>query len=524
MKKSRSKDRLLAGLATYFVLFTVICLPMLLTSLVRTTASSASVVVPALYSVIPLALRNELQKPLSTHDIELYKTAMAAQDEQNWKAADEALAELSDTLLQGYILKERFLHRNYDTSAAELEEWLAQYHDLPQAYEVFRLAKAKYPSLANGLEPISKPAMISVMGDDNGLASSFLRSKHYTTWRDAIAAYGKKDYQGALALFDKILEDGDNLSPWKLSAAAYWSWRAHSQLGNDDKAAQSLELAASEPQSFYGLLAIKQLKQSPQLQNDDLSLTAADIAKLEQKPAVIRALALHQIGRNDLAEEELRASYLELPRNERPLMLKLADRLSLPALQISLAKRFETASNSLSAAKFPIPDWEPVGGFNVDPALIYALVRQESGFRPQARSHAGAMGLMQLMPGTAQMMRKQVGEHTIAGASPEQRNVTLGQSYVRHLLDNPLVDNNVIFMLASYNAGIGRLQQWKQSLNYDDDPLLFIEQIPYPETRYYVMQVMTNYWLYSELLGVKNPTLGSLANLRWPHYSEASIS
>ena len=124
---------------------------------------------------------------------------------------------------------------------------------------------------------------------------------------------------------------------------------------------------------------------------------------------------------------------------------------------------------------------------------------------------------MQLMPATARMMDAKIGNR-LSGASDAERNITLGQGYVRHLLENALVDNNVIFMLTSYNAGIGRLQTWKKSLNYQNDPLLFIEQIPYDETRYYVMQVMTNYWLYSEILGSKAPTLDALATNDWPVY------
>ena len=520
MKKSSRKDRFWVGLATFALLFTIISLPQLVISWFSAPNTKEAVAIPAASSGLSIfSFKHDLKNPLSAADANYYKQAFAAQKANDWHAADDALAKVQNRLIEGYVLKERYLQRNYDTSAFEIEAWLAQYFELPQAYEVYNLGRAKFPQTISKLQPITKPTMVTVMGDDNGLASSFAGSKHFTTWNNAIAAYAKKDYAKTADLLEDMLKDSDTLSPWKRSAAGYWAWRAYDAMGQKDKARTSLEIAANEPQSFYGILAANQLKKNVPLVENDLSFSAAEIESLEKKPTVLHALALSQAGRQDLAEQELRAGYITMSAIERPMVLKLASRMSLPALQIALAKRFETADNTVDSAKFPIPDWEPVGGFSVDPALIYALVRQESGFRAGALSPAGATGLMQLMPTTAQMMNKHLGD-SMAGIDEASRNVTLGQNYVRHLLNNPLVDNNVIFMLTAYNAGIGRLQTWKSSIDYQNDPLLFIEQMPYAETRHYVMQVMTNYWLYSKLLGVKNPTLASLANLEWPVYNK----
>jgi len=96
--------------------------------------------------------------------------------------------------------------------------------------------------------------------------------------------------------------------------------------------------------------------------------------------------------------------------------------------------------------------------------------------------------------------------------------MALGQDYVKHLLANDLVEGNLIFMLTAYNAGPGRLQEWKKSIEYKNDPLLFIESIPYPETRNYVMQVMTNYWIYSELTGSTTKSAKAILSGSWPSY------
>jgi len=452
---------------------------------------------------------------LSRADSALYTDAFKAQRVYDWAAADQILAQVGNPILKGYVLAERYLNRKYDTKADELNAWLAQYRDLPQSYEIAEVAVNKF-SLPQAR--IKKPEIITVRGDDNGLAANFAESKYYTTWKSGISAYQAGKFDKAAEHFDKMIAGRDELSPWKISAAAFWSWRAHTKLGEKEKAAGSLIIAASEPRSFYGILARRQLGQNLEVDNEELDLTDEQMTSLGQYPAISRTIALAQANRNDLAERELRVLYSSLPSEDRHATLALAHQLMLPALQITLAKRLETKDKHYDVAKYPIPEWEPVGGFSVDPALIYALVRQESGFRSGAISPVGAMGLMQLMPGTASMMSRKVGNYQISGASEAEKNITLGQGYVRHLLENQLVDNNMIYMLTAYNAGIGRLQEWKATRNYQDDPLLFIETMPFAETRHYVMQVMTNYWLYNEILGIQSPTLAALAQNRWPVY------
>jgi soluble lytic murein transglycosylase-like protein len=97
-------------------------------------------------------------------------------------------------------------------------------------------------------------------------------------------------------------------------------------------------------------------------------------------------------------------------------------------------------------------------------------------------------------------------------------NMTLGQNYLHHLMDSKLVEGNLFYLLAAYNAGPGRLQEWKRNIDYNNDPLLFVESIPYAQTRNYVMQVMANYWIYSELTGKANYSVHALLHGHWPWY------
>ena len=232
-------------------------------------------------------------------------------------------------------------------------------------------------------------------------------------------------------------------------------------------------------------------------------------------------VALAQAGMTELAEKELRLRFPQAEGEDKPRLLALAHELGLASVQISMAKQLRSSDHELDFARYPLPTWRPEGGFKIDPLLLFALMRQESGFRPSAVSSGGALGLMQLMPQTASFMQKKMdrdGAGRVAGNVAEPvPNMTLGQNYVEHLLDNDLVDGNLIYLLAAYNAGPGRLQEWKGRFT-DSDPLLFVESIPFGQTRNYVMQVMTNYWIYAELDGSENRSVYALMKGRWPSY------
>ena len=168
---------------------------------------------------------------------------------------------------------------------------------------------------------------------------------------------------------------------------------------------------------------------------------------------------------------------------------------------------------------YPIPNWSPQGGFKIDPALLYAVMRQESSFNPNALSRKGASGLMQLMPNTAyhitnnRPLRNNQRELLI----PEV-NLSIAQDYIFQLLGNEDVRGDLILMTIAYNAGPTRVAKWKRRFSYDQDPLLFIERIPFRETRLYVQRVLTNLWIYGDRLDQNIPSLQALASGFSPVY------
>ncbi len=172
------------------------------------------------------------------------------------------------------------------------------------------------------------------------------------------------------------------------------------------------------------------------------------------------------------------------------------------------------------AGLYPLPHWQPESGFQVDRALIYAFVRQESRFDPNARSRSGARGLMQLLPSTASY---------VAGDPRYRRgrlrflyfpeiNLDLGQRYLLYLMGQDAVENDLFRLATAYNGGPGNLAKWQAAMDHRDDPLLFIESLPSRETRFFAERILANLWIYRARLGQPAPSLEALASGQSPTY------
>jgi soluble lytic murein transglycosylase-like protein len=201
--------------------------------------------------------------------------------------------------------------------------------------------------------------------------------------------------------------------------------------------------------------------------------------------------------------------------------LALSVRLSLPQASLTLARNLLDRGKVYMAGLYPTPTWQPEDGFHVDKGLLFALIRQESGFNPYAKSYVGARGLMQLMPGTAHHVRSMQGLTRLSRNElyNPAKNMKLGQDYLTYLQDE--MGGNLVQMIAAYNAGPGNVHRWADNLP-TDNPLLFIESIPYQETRNYVMHVMSNLWIYHRYFKGKDPILSAMAKNQWPSHVQVA--
>jgi soluble lytic murein transglycosylase-like protein len=162
-----------------------------------------------------------------------------------------------------------------------------------------------------------------------------------------------------------------------------------------------------------------------------------------------------------------------------------------------------------------VPQYTPPGGYHIDPCLVLAFARVESRFQPKAVSTAGARGVMQVLPGTAQLVGSVAPEK--GQLNDPAYNLGLGERYLQSLIDQ--TNGNLFQLAAAYNAGPNALTRWLTTRpEITGDPLLFIESIPYAETRSYIKYVMTYYWMYAKRTKQDAPTLDETAEGQWPTY------
>ena len=317
------------------------------------------------------------------------------------------------------------------------------------------------------------------------------------------------------------LTQAEAAHPSERSRAAFWAARASIVEQKPQHVAGFLQIAAEDTQGIYGLLARAVLGEEevydwsyPQALDDGLAAVA-------ELPGGRRALALGQIGQSGLAEQEIRKLAARVSPDLMPGLIGLAAWLDLPAAQMRLAQSLRHRDGGgHHAALYPLPSWQPTTGFTVDRALVYAVMRAESGFDPEAESYAGARGLMQVMPATAKevALRSEVELVDWDGLFEPATGMTLGQAYLDEILRLPGIGDNLMFVAVAYNAGPGRVAAWREGLGPDADPLLFLESIPLRETRIYVKKVLTNFWTYRDRLGQPRPSLKALAGNAWPLY------
>lgn len=337
-------------------------------------------------------------------------------------------------------------------------------------------------------------------------------------WIAALSHWQLRNYESAAVHFEAFANAKYNNSASR-SAGAYWAARAHLVTKNPVKVAKYLEIAADEPFTFYGVLANRQLGNDHAYDWSALKLTASGFRAVTEYPSVARAVALTQIGRGDLADAELRRIHGRVSANLDRDLLALAIALDLPAAQLQIAEY--SRGDGFEPGLFPLPKYQPADGFELDRALIYAFIRKESKFDPNAKSWAGARGLMQLMPRTASSLAK---DNSLRSSNADKLfdpsfNLKLGQDYLQQLLRRGDPSGNLYALAVAYNGGPGNLRKWTKELKTDSsDPLFFIESIPSGETRAFIEQVLTNLWIYRNRLGQSAPTLEAAAGGKWPIY------
>jgi soluble lytic murein transglycosylase-like protein len=337
----------------------------------------------------------------------------------------------------------------------------------------------------------------------------------HSAWVSGLASWRLNDCEAASRSFREVAATSRER---ELGAGGYyWAARAEQACRRPRLVAPLLKAAARSNESFYGLLARETLGLDTRLPPGPHNYSAA----VESLPNVRRALELVAIGERWLAEDMLRHQARIGRAAEHHGLIEFAKRLDLAGAQFWLAHNGQPGAVADPSDRYPAPRWTPITGWRVDPALAFAHIIQESTFRADAVSPAQAVGLMQVRPGTAQdMARARNLPYSRGSLTDPGYNLEFGQSFIELMRRSSATGGQLPRIMAAYNAGPTPVARWAW-IPDRGDPLLWIESIPYWETRFYVPAVFRNMWVYQGLAGADAPTLKSIAEHSWPAFPAA---
>jgi soluble lytic murein transglycosylase len=329
----------------------------------------------------------------------------------------------------------------------------------------------------------------------------------------------RPDLMEALIREALIQQDWEKAYRWVLRLPAdnrkterwtYWQARIMEQLKIKElegKTPKDFYVNVANTRSFYGFLASDKLGVNYSLLDKPLTISKEILNKVESDPGIQRAREFYLLGNLAAASREWTFTTNHLPTTEEMVAAgRIADRWGWYRQAIQTMQDSDYWDEL--SVRFPIPFHEHVKAAvrqtSIDPHFVFAIAKQESAFNSDAKSPVGAMGLMQLMPTTAKSTAKKAGLlYRPQDLLLAEKNIALGSRYLEELL--AAFSGNRILAAAAYNAGPSRVKQW---LNKDENKLpydVWIETIPYKETRLYVQNILSFAVVYAYRTGSKQP-------------------
>lgn len=318
-------------------------------------------------------------------------------------------------------------------------------------------------------------------------------------------ALEQQDWEKAFSWLLRLPADSLKTERW-----SYWQARIMEQLKIKElngKTPKDLYAQVAATRSFYGFLASDKLGVDYSLLDKPLPISKELMTKIEAEPGIQRAREFYLLGELASASREWSFTTNRLPSTEEMVAAsRLADRWGWYRQAIQTMQDSEYWDEL--SVRFPIPFHEHVKAASrqtsIDPHFVFAIAKQESAFNSDAKSPVGAMGLMQLMPTTAKETAKKAGlVYRPQDLLQADKNINLGSRYLNQLLGS--FSGNRILAAAAYNAGPSRVKKWMNKneikLPYD----VWIETIPYKETRFYVQNVLSFAVIYAYRTGIKQP-------------------
>ncbi len=339
-------------------------------------------------------------------------------------------------------------------------------------------------------------------------------------FRAGINSYRLNKFNKAKEYFNKCKIYSNKSEEWDKASCLYWYAKLEKL---KSKRKENFKQASFFPRTLYGQLAIEKLNMPDPFTWNASLLNKEEISAysdLKKYKLFRRAIALTELSLYNYADLEIRNLYSKVEEAELKNIFYASEKLNLAAVLIRLGSKFYSSDNALYIrGLYPTPDWELKDGYHLDRAFLFALIRRESAFNIKAKSSKGARGLMQIMPRTASKLDNdyKLRYGNAYKLYSMQLNLKLGQKFLKRLIYNKTSSQSILDALIAYNAGITRLNKWKENLNIND-PILFIESIPIKETRWFVKYILTDLWVYRDKFGQEKPSRKLLANDQWPIY------
>lgn len=331
-------------------------------------------------------------------------------------------------------------------------------------------------------------------------------------------ALAERDWRGVIEWVHAMPDDTRQDARWQ-----YWLGRALEQLG-DEQTAHKAYAAAAAQRTFYGFAAADRIGVPYSLNLERAMFNDAYRREVANWPVVQRVEALRRIGEPGLARSEW---YAAVSRADEQEANALAD-YALSQGWYAMLVQTTIAADQRNALYWRFPDayresflrWSEVA--DVDPYLLMGIARRESAFNRQAVSPVGARGLMQLMPGTAAQVSRELGLSPPSASElfDPAVNIRLGSTYISDMIER--YSGNRLAAAAAYNAGPGRVDRWLRSAPREFD--LFVESIPFRETRAYVQAVMAYRVIFASLAkGGETRNVALLTPAEWQVSYDTSL-
>ena len=319
-------------------------------------------------------------------------------------------------------------------------------------------------------------------------------------WK-ARAALRAREWQEVLAAIEAMTDRESSLPAWR-----YWKARALKAVGRAEEAAALFQPLASEF-NFYGQLALEELGGRIAIPATTYKPGADEIKAMSQHVGLRRALELYRLNLRTEATREWLHAIRGFDDKQLLIAAEVARRQEVYDRAINTADRTVALHDFSMRYLAPYRDRLRVhtSHLALDEAWVHGLIRQESRFIADAKSSAGASGLMQIMPGTAHWVAKKLGlkDWRWSRVTDVETNVSLGTYYLKHVLDT--LDGQPLLASAAYNAGPGRARAWRPDVAIEG--AVYAETIPLYETRDYVKRVMANASYYAHNFGQREQSL-----------------